>query len=126
MRSMPPGCGSRTRSTAARWRSTRRCRRSWSAWFLEAGRGLRCRGLAAAALAARLLGGRTGGAEVVKVVRVLDQAVVDVVADLPAGRADEVDAFDRLVDALAVEDATAQLLDADAEQLFVLALDLAP
>src|SRR5204862_3602159 len=69
---------------------------------------------------------RAGGTEVVQVVRVLDQAVVDVVADLPARRADEVDALDRLVDALTVEDAAAQLLDPDAEQILVLALDLPP
>ena len=67
-----------------------------------------------------------GDAEVVHVVRVLDQAVVDVVTDLLARGADEVDALDGLVDALAVEDATLQLLDADAEQLFVLPLDLPP
>src|SRR5688572_5417630 len=76
--------------------------------------------------APRLLLSRAGVAEIVDVVRVLDEAVVDVVADLPAGGADEVDALDRLVDALAVQDATAQLLDADAEELLVLPLDLPP
>ena len=96
---------------------------AWTTARLTAG--LRGGGLAALA-AARLLRRRAGGAEVVHVVRILDQAVVDVVADLPARRADEVDALDRLVDALAVEDAAAQLLDADAEQLLVLALDLPP
>src|SRR5581483_8224546 len=74
--------------------------------------------------AAGLLGGRARGAQVVDVVRVFDETVVDVVAHLLARRADEVDALDRLVDALAVEDAPLQLLDADAEQLLVLALDL--
>src|SRR5262249_18006614 len=58
--------------------------------------------------------------------RILDQAVVDVVADLLAGSADEVDALDRLVDALPVEDASLQLLDANAEELLVLPLDLPP
>src|SRR6185503_9751789 len=83
------------------------------------------RGLAAlAAPAARLLGRRAGGAEVVHVVRVLDQSFVEVVAHLLAGGADEVDALDGLVDALAVQDAPLELLDANAEQLFVLALDL--
>src|SRR5262249_11722292 len=75
--------------------------------------------------APRLLRRGTGRAEVVHVVRILDETVVDVVADLPAGRADEVDALDRLVDALPVEDPPPQLLDPDAEQLFVLPLDLA-
>jgi len=48
------------------------------------------------------------------------------VADLHALGADEVDALDRLVDALAVQDAPAELLDADAEKVFVLTLDLPP
>src|SRR5262249_61217803 len=60
------------------------------------------------------------------VVVILDQAVVDVVADLLAGGADEVDTLDGLVDPLAVQDPTLQLLDADAEELLVLPLDLAP
>src|SRR5439155_15520181 len=84
------------------------------------------RGLAAPLPAARLLGTGACGAEVVHVVRVLDETVVDVVTHLPARRADEVDALDGLVDALAVQDPPLQLLDADAEQLLVLALDLAP
>ena len=76
-------------------------------------------------LLALALGLRAGGAQVVDVVRIFDQPLVHVVADLLALGADEVDAFDGLVDALAVEDAALQLLDADAEQVFVLALDLA-
>src|SRR6266436_6069411 len=82
-------------------------------------------GLAAALAAARLLRVGARAAQVVQVVRVLHQPVVHVVADLLARRADEVDALDGLVDALAVQDAAAQLLDANAEQLLVLALDLA-
>src|SRR6185369_15505200 len=81
---------------------------------------------ALSAAAARLLRRGARGAEVVHVVRVLDQAFVEVVAHLLAGGADEVDALDRLVDALPVEDAALELLDADAEQLLVLALYLAP
>src|SRR5262249_60631930 len=42
-----------------------------------------------------------------------------------AGRAEEIDPADRFVDALPVEDATLQLLDADAEKLLVLPLDFA-
>src|SRR5262249_27026731 len=49
----------------------------------------------------------------------------DVVTDLLAGRTDEIDALDGLVDALPVEDATLQLLDADPEKLLVLPFDLA-
>jgi 23S rRNA pseudouridine1911/1915/1917 synthase len=63
---------------------------------------------------------------VLRVVRILDQPVVHVVADLLALDADEVDTLDRLVDALAIEDAPLQLLDADSQQCLVLALDLAP
>ena len=59
---------------------------------------------------------RARATQVLRVVRVFDQPVVHVVADLLALDADEVDALDRLVDALAVEDAALQLLDADAEQ----------
>src|SRR5262249_14674966 len=74
----------------------------------------------------RFLRGAAGHAEIVHVVRILDQAVVDVVTDLLARGADEVDALDGLVDPLPVEDATLQLLDADTEQLLVLPLDLPP
>ena len=44
-------------------------------------------------------------AEVVQVRRVLDDPVVERMADLQAFVADEVDAFDGLVDSLAIEDA---------------------
>src|SRR5271156_1265792 len=47
-------------------------------------------------------------------------------ANLHAHRADEVDALDGLVDALAVQNAAAELFDADAEQLGILPLYLAP
>src|SRR5262249_15503717 len=57
---------------------------------------------------------------------IFHQAVVDVVTDLRALGTDEIDALDRLVDALAIQDPTAQLLDTDAEQVFVLTFDLAP
>jgi len=48
------------------------------------------------------------------------------VADFEAFGADEVDALDGFVDSLAVEDSPAQLLDPDAEQLAILALDFPP
>ncbi len=68
---------------------------------------------------------RAGVAHVLDVVRILDQALVEVVADLLADRADEVDALDGLVDALPIEDTALELVDADAEELLVLPLDLA-
>jgi hypothetical protein len=46
--------------------------------------------------------------------------------DLHALVADKVDAFDGLVDAFPIEDAALELLDSDAEQFLVLALDLTP
>src|SRR5437870_11452263 len=106
---------------AGRSACARPCRRSWRRLGRSALRG----GLAAALAAARLLRVGARAAQVVQVVRVLHQPVVHVVAHLLARRADEIDALDRLVDALAVQDAAAQLLDADAEQLLVLTLDLA-
>src|SRR5579885_439582 len=104
---------------AARCASNARSRQT-SARFSAASRRPRrsgCRGLPLAP--ARLLGRRARRAEVVHVVRILHQALVEVVAHPAAGRADE-------VNALAVEDATLQLLDPDAEQLLVLPLDLPP
>src|SRR5262249_12474085 len=97
-----------------------------SGWRREDRRPLRGGGFAAALPAPGFLRGGAGGAEVVQVVWVFHQPVVHVVAHLLARRADEVDAFDGLVDALAVQDASAKLLDPDAEELLVLALDLAP
>jgi len=47
-------------------------------------------------------------------------------ADLEASGADKIDALDSLVDSLAIEDAPAQLLDSDPEQLAILAFDLPP
>src|SRR5215467_683922 len=47
-------------------------------------------------------------------------------AHLQTITADEVDALDGLVDTLAIENTTAELFDADAEQLGILALYLAP
>src|ERR1700722_6596833 len=47
-------------------------------------------------------------------------------ADLHAFGADEIDALDGLVDALAIEDAAAKFLDANAEEVLVLALDFPP
>src|SRR5579863_3414408 len=66
------------------------------------------------------------GAQVLLVIRVLGQTVVERMADLKTIDADIVDALDSLVDALAIENPAAQFLDADAEQIGVLALDLAP
>jgi hypothetical protein len=57
---------------------------------------------------------------------ILDDAVVERMTDLQALVADEIDAFDGLVDSFAIEDAAPELFDSDAEQLLVLALDLAP
>src|SRR5262245_30410611 len=82
-------------------------------------------GGAFALAAPRLLGGAAGDAEVVHVVRILDQTIVDVVTDLLARGTDEIDALDGLVDPLAVQDPSLELLDADAEELLVLPLDLA-
>jgi hypothetical protein len=65
-------------------------------------------------------------AQIADVVGIFHQAVVHVVADLRALGADEIDALDRLVDPLAVQDASAQLLNADSQEVLVLALDLAP
>src|ERR1051326_8556171 len=58
-----------------------------------------------------------GAATIVDVLGILDEAVVHVVTDLFAVDADEVDALDRLVDEFAIEDASLQLLDADAEKI---------
>ena len=60
---------------------------------------------------------RTGGADVPEVLGIFDQSLVEVVAHLPAGDADEVDPFDRLLDALAVQDPPGELLDANPEEI---------
>ena len=65
-------------------------------------------------------------AEVMQVGGILDNAVVERMADLQAFIAYEINALDGLVDSLAVEDAPLELLDPDAEQFLILALDLAP
>ena len=53
-------------------------------------------------------------------------ALVEIVADLFALVADEVKTVDALVDLLAIEHATSEFLDADAEEFFVIFLYLAP
>src|ERR1700685_253510 len=64
-------------------------------------------------------------AHIVQIGGIFGEAVVERVAHLHARGADEVDALDGFVDSFAVEDSAAQLLDPDAEQLAVLALDFA-
>src|SRR5208282_110984 len=79
-------------------------------------------------------GGAVGGgldlgacaAQIVLIAGIFAQTVVERVTDFQACAADEVDALDRLVDSLAVENSSAQLLDPDAEQFSVLALDFSP
>src|SRR5579884_1449826 len=68
---------------------------------------------------------RALAALVVLIGGILGQAVIERMTDFQALGADEVDALDSLVDALAVEDAAAELFDPDAEQFLVLALDFA-
>src|SRR5260221_8957846 len=65
------------------------------------------------------------GAQILLVLGVFGQAVIEGMADLQAIDADVVDALDSLVDTLAIENAAAQFLDADSEQIGVLTLDLA-
>src|ERR1700730_14859276 len=78
----------------------------------------------------RGLGGGGAGltalaALVVLVVGVFDQAIVERVADFEALGANEVDAVDGFVDALAVEDPALELFYPEAHQVQVLAFDLA-
>src|SRR5581483_1610636 len=72
------------------------------------------------------LGLGAGAAVVVEGAGFFHPAFVEVVADALALEADEVKAVDALVDFFPVEHPAAQLFDADAEQLFVIFLDLAP
>src|ERR1035437_4583078 len=72
------------------------------------------------------LGRGTCAAQIVLIGGIFAEPVVERVADFQARGADEVDALDGLVDSFAVENSSAQLLDADAEQLAVLALDFSP
>src|ERR1035437_940483 len=74
----------------------------------------------------RGLGLGTCAAQIVLIGGIFAEPVIKRVADFQARGADEVDALDRLVDSFAVENSSAQLLDADAEQLAVLALDFSP
>ena len=67
-----------------------------------------------------------GAAKVVKRNRFFHPAVIEVVADFLAFETDKIQAVDALVDLLAVEHAAAQLVDANAEQFFVVLLYLAP
>ena len=55
----------------------------------------------------------------------LDPSLVEIVRDFLAFKADEINSVDALVDFLAVEDPTAEFLDANTQQLFVVLLDLA-
>src|SRR5262249_10795492 len=64
-------------------------------------------------------------AEVVDVVGVFDETLIHVVADFLAFGADEIHAFNGLVDAFAIEDPALELFDADTEEVFVLPFDLA-
>ena len=54
----------------------------------------------------------------------LDPALVEIVTDFFAFEADEINSVDALIDFLAVEDPTSEFLDANAQQLFVVLLDL--
>src|SRR5580765_7096048 len=101
---MPP-CSSCPR---ARFSSRRHCRPIWRRSAGELRGGLAALAAAAAGLPRR----GACGAEVVHVVRIFDQPLVEVVADLLARGTDEVDALDRLVDPLAVQDPALELLDA--------------
>src|SRR5208282_6470014 len=65
-------------------------------------------------------------AQIVLIAGIFAETVVERVTDFQAYAADEVYALDRLVDSFAVENPSAQLLDSDAEQLAVLALDFSP
>ena len=57
--------------------------------------------------------------------RFLDPALVEIVTDFLAFKADEINSVDALIDFLAVEDPTSEFLDANTQQLFVVLLDLA-
>src|ERR1039458_9405546 len=76
------------------------------------------------------IGGSLGlgacAAQIVLIGGIFAEPVVERVADFQACGADEVDALDRLVNSFAIENSSAQLLDPDAEQLAVLALDFSP
>src|SRR5208282_1347569 len=65
-------------------------------------------------------------AQIVLIAGIFAETVVERVTDFQAYAADEVDALDRLVNSFAVENPSAQLLDSDAEQFAVLALDFSP
>src|SRR5208283_555905 len=65
-------------------------------------------------------------AQIVLIGGIFAEPVVERVADFQAYGADEVDALDRLVDSFTIENSSAQLLDPDAEQFGVLALDFSP
>src|SRR5262249_1591651 len=75
-------------------------------------------------LLALALGLGASTAKVVEIVRVLNQPLVHLVPNLFALAANEVLAFDRLVDPLSIEDPALQLIDPDTEEVLVLALDL--
>src|ERR1035437_8732712 len=107
-------CSTRGRALARRsgWPARR------SAAFLDRGGGGDAIG--------RGLGLGTCAAQIVLIGGIFAEPVVERVADFQARGADEVDALDGLVDSFAVENSSAQLLDADAEQLAVLALDFSP
>src|SRR6266481_5224492 len=63
-------------------------------------------------------------ADVVQIRGILGQTVVERMTDLEASGADKIDALDSLVDSLAIEDSSAQLLDSYSKQLAILAFDL--
>src|SRR5258705_2157658 len=65
-------------------------------------------------------------ADVVQIRGIFGQTVVERMADLEASGADKIDALDSLVDSLAVEDSSAQLLDSYPEQFAILAFNLPP
>lgn len=69
---------------------------------------------------------RAGRADIIRIVLVFDQTFIQIVADLLAGHADEVDPLGIFVDALAVENAPGELPHADAQEFVVLAFDLEP
>ena len=65
-------------------------------------------------------------ANIVLIVGVFLQTVVQRMANFHALDADKVDAFNSLVDPLAVENPSLELFDADTEKVHILALDLTP
>src|SRR2546427_8660760 len=67
---------------------------------------------------------RTLRAHIILILGIFLQTFVERMAHLHTPRANEVDALDGFVDALAVEDTALELFNPDSQQVLILALDL--